>query len=66
MTKHSSATQTLLKVLGYISIGLAFAITIRYIKLLPAVLKILALAANAVTIYFAYDYLIKNQKTKQR
>jgi membrane protein DedA with SNARE-associated domain len=56
---------TLLKVLGYITIGLVLLITIRYIKMFPAILKLLALAANVVTVYYAYNYFIKNKKTKK-
>jgi len=53
---------TLFKVLGYISIGLVVLFTLRYIKMLPAILKVLALATNVVTIYFAYNNLIKTKK----
>lgn len=53
---------TLFKILGYISIGLVVLFTLRYIKLLPAILKVLALATNVVTIYFAYNNLIKTKK----
>lgn len=53
---------TLFKVLGYISIGLVVLFTLRYIKMLPAILKVLALATNVITIYFAYNNLIKTKK----
>ncbi len=53
---------TLFKVLGYISIGLVVLFTLRYIKMLPAILKVLALATNIITIYFAYNNLIKTKK----
>jgi len=53
---------TLLKVLGVLSIGLVILFTIRYIKMLPAFLKVLALATNIITIYFAYNNLIKTKK----
>jgi hypothetical protein len=33
--------------------------------MLPAFLKVLALATNVVTIYFAYNNLINNKKTKK-
>jgi len=52
---------TLFKLMGYISIGLVILLTLRYIKMLPAFLKVLALATNVVTIYFAYNNLIKTK-----
>lgn len=52
---------TLFKLMGYISIGLVILLTLRYIKMLPAILKVLALATNVITIYFAYNNLIKTK-----
>lgn len=52
---------TLFKLMGYISIGLVILLTLRYIKMLPAFLKVLALATNVITIYFAYNNLIKTK-----
>jgi hypothetical protein len=55
---------TLSKILGILIIAFVVLATLKYIKLLPAILKILALAANLVTIYLAYNYFInlKNKK----
>jgi heme O synthase-like polyprenyltransferase len=57
---------TLRVILGYLIIALVVLVTLKYVKLLPAILKVLALAANLVTIYFAYNYFInlKNKKEK--
>tara|TARA_R100001510_G_C7635016_1_gene193325 strand:+ start:540 stop:755 length:216 start_codon:yes stop_codon:yes gene_type:complete len=63
--KISMKKETLLKILGYISIGLVILITLKYIKMLPAFLKVLALATNVLTGYFAYNNLINNKKTKK-
>jgi len=57
--------ETLFKILGYVSIGLVILFTLKFIKMLPAFLKVLALATNVVTIYFAYNNLINNKKTKK-
>jgi len=55
---------TLSKILGILIIAFVVLATLKYIKLLPAILKVLALAANLVTIYIAYNYFInlKNKK----
>ncbi len=54
---------TLKKILGIITIAFVALLTIRFIKMLPAILKVLALAANAITVYFAYNqFLNQNQK----
>tara|TARA_S200002703_G_scaffold160082_1_gene176657 strand:+ start:225 stop:410 length:186 start_codon:yes stop_codon:yes gene_type:complete len=53
---------TLKKILGTIAIAFVGLLTIRFIKMLPAVLKILALAANAITVYFAYNQFINQNK----
>lgn len=55
---------TLSKILGILIIAFVVLSTLKYIKLLPAILKVLALAANLVTIYIAYNYFInlKNKK----
>ncbi len=54
---------TLSKILGILIIAFVVLATLKYVKLLPAILKVLALAANLVTIYLAYNYFI-NLKNK--
>jgi hypothetical protein len=49
------------KIIGYILIGLVVLITIKLIKVLPVIMKLLALAANVLTIYLAYNYFINNK-----
>lgn len=49
------------KIIGYILIGLAILITIKFIKVLPIIMKLMALAANILTIYLAYNYFINNK-----
>jgi len=57
--------ETLFKILGVILIGLVILFTLKFIKMLPVILKVLALATNVITIYFAYNNLINNKKTKK-
>lgn len=47
------------KVLGYFLIALVLIISVRYIIKLPMIIKVLALAFNVITIYYAYNFLIK-------
>jgi len=55
---------TVKKILGIIAVALVLLITARYIKMLPAVLKVLALAANILTVYYAYNQFINQNKNK--
>jgi hypothetical protein len=55
---------TVKKILGIIAVALVLLITARYIKMLPAVLKVLALAANVLTVYYAYNQFINQNKNK--
>ena len=57
--------ETLFKILGFTLIGLVILLTLKFIKMLPAILKVLALATNVITIYFAYNNLINNKKTEK-
>ena len=57
-------TEILQKIIGYIIILIVVVLTIKLIKVLPIVMKLLALAANVLTIYFAYNYFI-NKKDNQ-
>ena len=54
----------LFKVIGYVIIGLIVLITIRYIIKLPAILKLMALGADIISIYLAYNYFINNKSKK--
>jgi hypothetical protein len=47
------------KILGYFLIALVLIISVRYIIKLPMIIKVLALAFNVITIYYAYNFLIK-------
>jgi len=55
---------TLKKILVLLAIAFVMLLTLNFIKVLPALLKILALAANIVTIYWAYT-IFKEKKDKQ-
>jgi len=57
--------ETLFKILGFTLIGLVILFTLKFIKMLPVILKVLALATNVITIYFAYNNLINNKKTEK-
>ena len=57
--------ETLFKILGFTLIGLVILFTLKFIKMLPAILKVLALATNVITIYFDYNNLINNKKTEK-
>ena len=54
----------LFKVIGYVIIGLIVLITIRYIIKLPAILKLMALGADIISIYLVYNYFINNKSKK--
>tara|TARA_B100000900_G_scaffold389580_1_gene382601 strand:- start:547 stop:726 length:180 start_codon:yes stop_codon:yes gene_type:complete len=56
--------EVLQKIIGYIIIMIVVVLTIKLIKFLPIVMKLLALAANVLTVYFAYNYFI-NKKNNQ-
>lgn len=56
--------ELLKKLLGYILIGSAIMLTIKFIKVLPLIMKLLALAANVLTIYLAYNYFINTKNKK--
>lgn len=55
---------TLYRILGYFLIAIVILVTIRYIIKLPLIIKVLALAVNVITIYYAYNYLIKEKNEK--
>ena len=57
--------ETLFKILGFTLIGLVILFTLKFINMLPVILKVLALATNVITIYFAYNNLINNKKTEK-
>lgn len=47
------------KILGYFLIALVLIISVRYIIKLPMIIKVLSLAFNVITIYYVYNFLIK-------
>jgi len=55
---------TLFRILGYFLIAIVILVTVRYIIKLPMIIKVLALAVNVITIYYAYNYLIKEKNEK--
>lgn len=57
--------RALYRFLGYFMIVLVVIVTIRYIIKLPVIIKVLALAVNAITIYYAYNYLIKEKNKNE-
>jgi hypothetical protein len=54
----------LYKILGYFLIAIVILVTVRYIIKLPLIVKLLALVVNVITIYYAYNYLIKEKNEK--
>ena len=52
---------SLKKIIGFVIIGLIVLITIRYIIKLTAILKLLALGADIISIYLTYNYFINNK-----
>ncbi len=54
--------KSLYRILGYFLIALVMIITVRYIIKLPLIIKVLALAVDVITIYYAYNYLIKEKE----
>jgi len=54
----------LYRILGYFLIAIVILVTVRYIIKLPLIIKVLALAVNVITIYYAYNYLIKEKNEK--
>jgi len=54
--------RTLYRFFGYFLIALVVFVTGRYVIKLPMIIKVLALALNAITIYYAYNYLIKEKE----
>lgn len=56
---------TLKKIIGFFLIALAILVTIVLIKRLPPIMKLIALAADAFTIYLAVN-LIKSKKKDEK
>ena len=54
----------LYKIFGYFLIAIVILVTVRYIIKLPLIVKLLALVVNVITIYYAYNYLIKEKNEK--
>jgi hypothetical protein len=59
-------TVTFKKIMGGLIIALVLLITIRYVKMLPAIMKLLAIGANVATIYLTYNWFIKQKKKKEK
>ena len=57
--------ELLKKIFGILAIVFVVLLTIKFIKVLPAIVKVLALAANVFTIWWAYTELIKNRNKNQ-
>ena len=57
-----SAKQKLNVILGVLLIAFVVLITLKYLLKVPPFVKIAALAVNALTIYYAVNYLIKPKK----
>jgi len=49
------------KILGYFLIAFVLIISVRYIIKLPMIIKVVAIVFNVITIYYAYNFLIKNK-----
>ena len=49
-------------VMGILIIAFFLLLTIKYIKVIPPVIKVLAVAINAAVIYLVYTGLIKKKK----
>lgn len=58
--------QNLKKVLGVLMIAFVVLLTIRYIKVLSPVLKVLALGLNVITIYYTIQLFKGDEKTKSK
>jgi uncharacterized protein YacL len=50
---------------GMLIIAFVLTASIRYIKVLPILLKVVVVAVNAITIYLSYTYLIKRKKDRE-
>ena len=57
--------QTFKKIMGILIIAFVLVLTIKFVKMLPAFMKILALGGNVATIYLVYRELIY-YKTKNK
>ncbi|MGB1102688.1 MAG: hypothetical protein ACPG21_03590 [Crocinitomicaceae bacterium] len=51
---------TLMKIVWFFFAAIILTLTIRYIKVLPVILKVLALLANVVAFYIAYKVIKPN------
>ncbi|MFT7614277.1 MAG: hypothetical protein ACI9J3_003259 [Parvicellaceae bacterium] len=60
--KTSNGTRIFKVVMGILIIAFVLLLTIKYIKVIPPVIKVLALIVNAAVIYLSYTGLIKQKK----
>ena len=64
-TKSISMNETLKKILMGLLVAFVILLTLKYVKMLPAIMKVLALAGNVITIYWAYT-VFKNKSKKDK
>lgn len=57
---------TIKKIIGWLLILFIVILTLTFIKKVPSIVKVFALAANIFTIYFAYTELIKRKFKKEK
>lgn len=57
---------TIKKIIGWLLILFIVILTLTFIKKVPSIVKVFALAANIFTIYFAYTELIKRKLKKDK
>lgn len=57
--------ETLKKILAFFLVAIIMLITIRYIKMFPAIMKMLLLAVNVFTWYWAYTIFKPNNKEQK-
>lgn len=53
-------------IMGVLLIAAALVLTLKFIKMLPAFVKILALAADVATVYYAVNFLILNKNKNKK
>jgi len=55
--------QVLIKIIAIVAVAFVLLLTVRFVKMLPAIMKLLALAGDIITIYWAYT-VFKTKKNK--
>ena len=59
--EQKNVKQLFKTIMGGLIIAFVLLLTIKFIKVLPIIMKLMALAANILTIYLAYNYFINNK-----